>query len=111
VRSSATGNGARMGTLAYMSPEQIRGPRFVTTRSDVFSLGIVLYEMATGALPFDGDSDYAVMDAIVRGHYVMPNQVHPVIARVIRTALQPDPAERFVSCAKMADALRLSDGW
>ena len=110
VRSSATGNGARMGTLAYMSPEQIRGPRFVTTRSDVFSLGIVLYEMATGALPFDGDSEYAVMDAIVRGHYVLPNHMDPVIARVIRVALQPDPEERFESCAEMADALRLSDG-
>jgi serine/threonine-protein kinase len=111
VRSSATGNGTRMGTLAYMSPEQIRGPRFVTTRSDVFSLGIVLYEMATGALPFDGDSDYAVMDAIVRGLYVLPTGVHPSIARVIRIALQPDPEARFASCAEMADALRSADGW
>ena len=110
IRSSATGNGARMGTLAYMSPEQIRGPRFVTTRSDVFSLGIVLYEMAIGALPFDGESDYAVMDAIVRGQYVRPMEIHPVISRVIRIALQPEPADRFASCAEMADALRQADG-
>jgi len=110
VRSSATGNGARMGTLAYMSPEQIRGPRFVTARSDVFSLGIVLYEMMTGALPFDGESDYALMDAIVRGHYVMPSDMDPTIGHVIRFALQPDPAHRFQSCAEMADALRSAHG-
>jgi hypothetical protein len=110
ARSSATGNGARMGTLAYMSPEQIRGPRFVTARSDVFSLGIVLYEMATGRLPFDGESDYAVMDAIVRGQYVRPMGIDPVISRVIRIALQPDPADRFSSCAEMAEALRSPTG-
>lgn len=98
-------------SFAYMSPEQIRGPRFVTTRSDVFSLGIVLYEMATGALPFDGDSDDALIDAIVRGHYVLSKDVDPVIAHVIRFALQPDPAHRFQSCAEMADALHSADGW
>ncbi|MBL0219342.1 MAG: protein kinase [Myxococcales bacterium] len=103
--SSSTAGGARMGTLAYMSPEQIRGPRHVTAQSDVFSLGIVLYEMTTGRLPFEGESDYALMDAIVRGAYYLPPVIDPQIARVIRTALEPEPAARYASCAQMASAL------
>ncbi len=103
--SSSTAGGARMGTLAYMSPEQIRGPRHVTAQSDVFSLGIVLYEMATGRLPFEGESDYALMDAIVRGAYYLPPVIDPQLARVIRIALAPEPAARYASCAQMASAL------
>ena len=105
VPSSSTGGGARMGTLPYMSPEQIRGAQDVTSRSDIFSLGIVLYEMATGELPFQGDSDYAVMDAIVRGHYILPRSLDPQLADVIRTALRVEPSARYASCAEMDAAL------
>ncbi len=100
----------RMGTLSYMSPEQIRRARDVTARSDVFSLGAMLYELATGALPFDAENDYDVMEQIVNGRYPPPEErapgIDPVIAQVIRRALQPDPARRHGSCAEMAAALR-----
>jgi serine/threonine-protein kinase len=98
-----------MGTLTYSSPEQLRSPKDVTPRSDVFSLGAMLYEIATGHLAFPGDNDYDVMDAIIKGRYVPPEEHHPaidpVIAAVIRKALELDPAKRFASCKQMADAL------
>lgn len=106
VPSSSTGGGARMGTLPYMSPEQIKGARDVTVRSDVFALGVVLYEMTTGGLPFRGDCDYELMDAIVCGRYFLPRVIDPRIARVIRRALQPDPSRRYASCDEMAADLR-----
>ena len=101
---------ARMGTLHYMSPEQIRRSKDVTPRSDVYSLGALLYEMATGAVPFAGDSEYDMMENIVNGRYEPPQDkvadLDPVIATVIMKALQPDPANRYASCAEMAAALR-----
>jgi serine/threonine-protein kinase len=109
----ATAGDARMGTLNYMSPEQIKRAGDVTPRSDVFSLGAVLYEMATGAMAFPGDNDYEVMDAIIRGHHRRPAQVYPAVERgleaIIERALQPDPARRFASCAEMAAALRATE--
>ena len=101
---------ARMGTLHYMSPEQVKRSKDVTPRSDVYSLGAVLYEMATGVVPFDGENDYDVMENIVNGRYEAPEtrvpEIDPVIARVIRKALAKAPAERYASCAEMAAELR-----
>ena len=58
-----------MGTLSYMSPEQIRRAKDVTPRSDIFSLGAMLYELATGSLPFEGGDDFDVMEKIVHGRF------------------------------------------
>ncbi len=106
----STHGGARMGTLSYSSPEQIRRAKDVTARSDVFSLGVMLYEMATGEMAFGGDSDYDVMENIVNGRYEPPerrfDKIDPVIAAVIQRAMKTDPAARFASCAEMAAALR-----
>ncbi|MBA3459103.1 MAG: protein kinase [Deltaproteobacteria bacterium] len=106
----STHGGARMGTLAYSSPEQIRRAKDVTARSDVYSLGAMLYEMATGEMAFGGDSDYDVMENIVNGRFTPPEQRYPQIdpthAAVIRKAMAKDPAERYASCAEMAAALR-----
>ncbi len=106
----STQGGARMGTLSYMSPEQIRGAKDVTPRSDIFSLGAMLYELATGEAPFDGDSDYDVMDQIVNGRFQPPERryagIQPRLAAVIKQALEVDPARRFASCEEMAAALR-----
>jgi serine/threonine-protein kinase len=106
----STQGSARMGTLGYMSPEQIRGAKQVTARSDVFALGAILYELATGTPPFSGDSDYDVMDQIVNGRYEPPERsfagISPTIADVIRRALATNPEERFASCEDMAAALR-----
>jgi serine/threonine-protein kinase len=100
----------RMGTLGYMSPEQIVRARDVTAQSDIFSLGVMLYELATGALPFAGDNEYEVMDRVIHGRYPPPEEQWPaidaVIARVVRRALAVAPGERFASCDEMAAALQ-----
>lgn len=101
--------GARMGTLLYMSPEQIRGAAEVDSRTDIFALGAILYEAATGRVAFHASSDYDTMKAIVEGTYAPPERVvsglHPVIAGCIRKALAVDPAERFQDCAAFREAL------
>ncbi|MCC6995889.1 MAG: protein kinase [Deltaproteobacteria bacterium] len=105
---------ARLGTLSYMSPEQIRRAKEVTPRSDVFSLGALLYELATLELAFAGDSDFDVMEKIVRGGQRPAEKVRPGldpgIAAVIQRALAVDPAQRFASCDDMAAALRAAPG-
>ena len=101
---------ARMGTLSYMSPEQIRRAKDVTPRSDVFSLGAMLYELATGSLPFEGGDDFDVMEKIVHGRFPPPKEknprIDPVFVEVIERALRPKPEDRYASCEEMAAALK-----
>jgi serine/threonine protein kinase len=107
-KKGSTHADARMGTLAYMSPEQIRHAKEVTTRSDIFSLGATLYELATLQVAFNGDSDYEVMHQIVEGRFTPMENVRgldPVIAAAIVKALRPDPALRFASCEEFIAAL------
>jgi serine/threonine-protein kinase len=109
---SMTRTGFAMGTHGYMSPEQIKSPRSVTNRSDLFSLGATLYELATLKRAFPGDSDYEVMDRIVHEQYPAPETLRadlaPAIAAAIRQALRADPAQRFSSCEEFAHALQLT---
>jgi hypothetical protein len=104
-----TATGAKMGTLAYMSPEHVRSPKHVDVRSDVYSLGVVLYEMLTGQVPFDADSEYELMRQIVqddpRDIGQLPSRVGPALGGVVRKALAKDPAARFQSCTEMRQAL------
>ena len=110
LKKKATHVDSRMGTLAYMSPEQMRSAKDVTARSDVFALGVMLYEMTTGVVPFDGESDYEIMDAVIKGRYEPPTkrnpQLGPNIVYAIEKALRADPARRFESCSEMAAALK-----
>jgi serine/threonine-protein kinase len=109
-RQLSTRGDARMGTVAYMSPEQISSAKDVTARSDIFSLGVTLYELATGKAAFDHGSDFELMRRIVEGRFRRPRQIHPgidpAIARAIVRAMSPRPADRFASCEEFASALR-----
>ena len=96
---------ALTGTPAYMSPEQIRGEE-VDARSDIFSLGVVLYEMADGMRPFGGGSSAETMDAILKDDPpALPPSVPAALDRLVRRCLEKAPDGRFQSAADLASAL------
>jgi serine/threonine-protein kinase len=101
--------GQVLGTPSYMSPEQIKG-RAVDGRSDIFSLGGVLYELVTGHKPFSGDSVTAVIYKIVSEEPIPPREldssIHPGLSAVILRALAKSPTARFQSCVEFFDALQ-----
>jgi len=107
---TVTATDSLMGTPEYMSPEQLRGDP-VDFRSDLYSLGIVVFELFTGALPFRGDSPVATIvrqlhDAPNLDLPALPEPVRPVLAR----ALAKDPAERYPTAQAMHDALTRACG-
>ena len=106
---SKTRTGTVLGSPSYMSPEQIAGKK-ITGHSDQFSLGVTLYQLLTGSVPFDGDSMANLM-------YQITNQIHrpirkvrrgipPCISRVINKTLQKLPENRFPDCKSVAEAFR-----
>jgi serine/threonine protein kinase/formylglycine-generating enzyme required for sulfatase activity/Flp pilus assembly protein TadD len=106
------GKGARVaGTPAYMSPEQVRGEAHrVDGRSDVFSLGVVLYELLTGCRPFRGDTAHEIMDDIARAEERPPRQVDDTIPRelerICQKTLAKRASERYSTALDLADDLR-----
>jgi serine/threonine protein kinase/tetratricopeptide (TPR) repeat protein len=98
--------GVVTGTAPYMSPEQLRGTA-VDTRTDIFSLGVVLYEMATGRRPFERDSTVATITAIL---FEEPDPIdeHPFTALmpVVRRAIAKEPSKRFASAGMLLEALQ-----
>jgi serine/threonine-protein kinase len=98
-----------VGTPSYMSPEQIKG-KVVDGRSDVFSLGVVLYEMVTGEKPFPGQNITTVIYKIVNEEPTAPrdidSSIHPGLNDVIMKALAKEPAARYQSCRELFEDLR-----
>ncbi len=114
TEESLTQTGAVMGTATYFSPEQAEGMG-VDARSDIYSLGVVLYEMVTGRPPFLGDTPVAVASKHVRDHPLAPRQLNPAIPptfeAIILKAMAKDPAHRYATAEELrADLLRFNEG-
>jgi len=105
LKTSLTGTNTLMGTLPYMSPEQLLSPKDIDARADIWSLGVVLYELVTGDLPFQGHDMYQMQQAIryqpcsMKG---VPLSLQPVLQK----CLEKKPADRYASAVELAMALR-----
>lgn len=103
--SPITQNGQVFGTPSYMSPEQVSG-KDIDARSDIFSLGVMLYEMIAGSKPFSGDSIVTVTYNIMNMDPAAPPGAPPWLAGIIRKAMSKDPNDRYASADEMAEDLR-----
>ncbi|MFY9587099.1 MAG: PASTA domain-containing protein [Actinomycetota bacterium] len=109
AESHATQAGALFGTAHYLAPEQVEGKRS-DHRADLYALGVVLYEMLTGATPFSGDTPLVVAYQHVRETVPRPGEkiagVPPTLDEIVARATSRDPAKRFGSAAEMGETLR-----
>ncbi|MFC1529795.1 protein kinase [Gemmatimonadota bacterium] len=109
-KSQLTKTGSSLGTVAYMSPEQVRGDE-VDHRADIWSLGVMLYEMVTGQLPFQGDNETALMYAVLNEEPESLVSIQEDIPRdlddIVGRALMKDPETRYQSVEEMIDEMQI----
>ncbi len=109
TKASITEQGAIIGTLSYMSPEQAKGD-IIDWRSDIFSLGVLLYEMISGKRPFSRPSHAETLSAILRDAppaiSIKPRKMSPAIDRILRKSLAKNPMERYQSVLDLAVDIR-----
>ena len=113
LAASVTGAGVLLGTLRYMSPEQCDGdPHALDTRSDVYSLGVVLYELLTGAMPYElGDHSFTmavrtIRDATPAAPSSVQRELRGDVERIVLKSLEKDRDRRYQSAAEFADDIR-----
>jgi serine/threonine protein kinase/Flp pilus assembly protein TadD len=108
TRTQVTEEGKILGTVAYMSPEQAEG-KVVDPRSDVFSLGIVLYQMATGTTPFQGDTPISTITSIMRDEPQSIGELKPALprelGRIVNRCLSKDPKQRYATATELHQEL------
>ena len=108
-----TQTGLALGSLYYMSPEQVQAQP-ADQRSDIYSLGVTFYEMATGRRPIDGASEYAILNAHLTHTPVPPGSLNPgvpmMLGAAIMKALAKQPMDRFQTAAEFREALRRIEG-
>jgi serine/threonine protein kinase len=101
--------GSMVGTLKYMAPEQVQGQK-IDSRADLFSVGVVLYQLLTDKRPFDGDNDFSIIHQIIGQHPPPPSAINPrlptALDAVVARALAKDREERFATARDFAVALQ-----
>ena len=105
TRSQVTGLNAVLGTVPYMSPEQVRGES-LDARSDIFSMGSILYEMLAGKRPFSGSNKLETIAAILKDDPPMPPSLPAGVERIVKRCLEKNPENRFHSAHDLAFALK-----
>ncbi|MFB3923182.1 MAG: protein kinase [Terriglobia bacterium] len=109
MSTGMTQAGQILGTPNYMSPEQVKG-RQIDGRSDIFALGVVLYELVTGEKPFGGQNITTVIYKIINENPIPPREldatIHPGLSYVIQKALAKNPDERYQTCKELAEDLK-----
>lgn len=109
TQASLTGQGAVVGTLAYMSPEQARGEN-LDARSDIFSLGIIIYEMTTGRHPFSKASPLETLTSILRDAtppiQLKPKMMNPLLSPILRKALAKAPESRYQNTGELVEDIK-----
>ena len=106
--SEITRTGLILGSLHYMSPEQVLGER-IDARSDIYSVGVTLYQLLTGRTPIDGSGEFAIASAHVRETPIEPSRFNPnipiVLSRAVMKALEKEQADRFQTAGEFLDLL------
>lgn len=114
ISTRLTLTGMIVGTPAYMSPEQANG-QHLTVQSDLFSLGILLYEMLTGLKPFGGENNSEIMARLIRNKYIPAHRLNPQIPRpvrhIIKKALRKDPRRRYSNATELIHDLENVVPW